>query len=71
MPAKKGRAWRQERASVNRAGKRPRSNKYRPSADSGKKPSPGTRKRIWVGGHMRNGRPVRGHYRENPYYQGE
>ncbi len=60
---KSGRGWKLERASVNRSGKRPRSNKYSKS-DSSKRPLPGTRTRAWVGGYDRaNGTHVKGHYR--------
>ncbi len=64
MPAKKGRAWKLERASVHIEGEaRPRSNKYSAS-DGDKKPAPGTRSRVWVGGYVRaDGKKVRGHYR--------
>ena len=64
MAAAKGRAWKMERASVKVAGKsRPRSNKYS-DGDSGKKPAPGTREQVWVGGYTRaDGTKVEGHYR--------
>ena len=64
MPAAKGRTWKQERASVHGKGKsRPRSNKYAKS-DTDRKPSAGTRQRVWVGGYKRSdGTPVKGHYR--------
>jgi len=69
MRKSRGRSWKLERASVSRRGRsRPRSNKYRPTSDSGKRPRAGARKRIWVGGHMRGGTYVRGHYRTNPHY---
>jgi hypothetical protein len=49
----KGRAWKLERASVSVPGKsRPRSNKYS-GGDASKKPAPGTRQQIWVGGYTR------------------
>lgn len=71
MPAPKGRAWKMERASVNKPGvKRPVSNKYSDS-DSSKKPGSGERQKFWVGGHERNGKPVKGHYRDNPNYKGK
>ena len=58
------RSWKMERASVSRAGKsRPRSNKYS-GGDSGKRPSPGSRDQVWVGGYTRaDGSKVKGHYR--------
>ena len=66
MAKAKGRAWKQERASVTVAGKtRPRSNKYS-GGDSSKKPEPGTRERVWVGGYTRaDGSKVSGYYRSN------
>ena len=67
MPAKSGRAWKTERASVSKAAaSRPRSNKYS-GGDAGKKPGAGDRSRVWVGGYTRkDGTKVGGHYRENP-----
>jgi len=67
MPASSGRAWKLERASVSEEGKgRPRSNKYS-GGDSSKKPAPGERERVWVGGYTRkDGRKVEGHYRATP-----
>ena len=60
----KGRAWKLERASVKVAGKsKPKSNKYS-GGDSGKKPAPGSRQQVWVGGYTRaDGTKVDGHYR--------
>ena len=53
MPTSKGRSWKLERASVTTRGKsRPRSNKYS-GGDSGKRPAPGSRDRVWVGGYTR------------------
>lgn len=69
---KSGGSWKKERASVSRSGKRPRSNKYRPNADSSKRPKPGTRQKYWRGGHTKkDGTHVRGHYVENPHYKGK
>ena len=67
MANKSGRAWKLERASVHVKGtSRPRSNKYSEN-DSGKKPPPGTRKRVWVGGYTKSdGTHVEGHYRSTP-----
>jgi hypothetical protein len=64
MPTKSGRAWKLERASVHTAGSsQPRSNKYS-GGDSGKKPGPGEREQVWVGGYTRkDGTAVCGHYR--------
>ncbi len=65
MAAKKGRAWKLERAGVNTKGKdRSRSNKYSRRSDSDQKPSPGSRERVWVGGYTRaDGTKVHGYYR--------
>ena len=67
MATKNGRAWKLERASVTVPGKtRPRSNKYS-GGDPGKKPEPGSRERVWVGGYTRaDGTKVAGHYRATP-----
>lgn len=67
MPTKSGRAWKQERASVGRAGSsRPRSNKYS-GGDSDTKPAAGERERVWVGGYTRkDGTKVPGYYRGTP-----
>lgn len=64
MPSNSKRSWKLERASVSVPGKsRPRSNKYS-GGDSGKKPAPGSRERVWVGGYTRaDGTQVQGHYR--------
>ncbi len=64
MANAKGRAWKLERASVKVAGKaKPRSNKYS-GGDSGKRPAPGTREQVWVGGYTRaDGTKIKGHYR--------
>ena len=68
MPNAKGRAWKMERASVHTAGKtRPRSNKYS-GGDTTKKPGPGTREQVWVGGYTRSdGTKIKGHYRATPH----
>ena len=66
MATKSGRAWKLERASVHTGGGRPRSNKYS-GGDSGQKPGPGERSRIWVGGYTRkDGTRIEGHYRATP-----
>jgi hypothetical protein len=63
MPAKRGRAWKLERTTVHAGKSRPRSNKYTP-ADHDRRPAPGSRSRVWVGGYTRHdGTPVAGHYR--------
>ena len=58
------RAWKMERASVSRKSqKRPRSNKYSGS-DTSRRPSAGSRSRVWVGGYKRSdGTEVAGYYR--------
>jgi hypothetical protein len=59
----KGKAWKIERASVHKGGRRPKTNKYSRS-DSGQKPAAGERSRVWVGGYTRSdGVKVAGHYR--------
>ena len=67
MPASKGRSWKLERASVNTRGKaRPKSNKYS-GGDTSKKPAPGSRQQVWVGGYTRaDGSKVSGYYRSTP-----
>ena len=64
MPAKSGRAWKQERATVHRGSTaRPRSNKYSKS-DNDQRPAPKSASRVWVGGYRRSdGTRVAGHYR--------
>jgi len=67
MPSPKGRAWKNERASVTVPGReRPRSNKYSHS-DQSRRPAPHTRKQVWVAAYTRSdGRHVEGHYRATP-----
>lgn len=63
MAQKKG-TWKKERASYSTTNKSNyRSNKYSGS-DSSKKPAPRTRKKTWIGGHERKGKPVKGHFRK-------
>ncbi|VTT96720.1 unnamed protein product [Gemmataceae bacterium] len=64
MPGNSKRSWKLERASVSVPGhSRPRSNKYS-GGDSGTKPAPGSRERVWVGGYTRaDGSKVKGYYR--------
>ena len=64
MSANSMRSWKMERAGVTVPGKsRPRSNKYS-GGDAGKRPAPGSRERVWVGGYTRaDGTQVKGHYR--------
>jgi hypothetical protein len=59
-----GRAWKNERASVNTKNpSRPRSNKYSRTSDSSKRPQPGTSQRYWRAGYTRkDGTRVKGHY---------
>ncbi len=65
MPTKSGRAWKQTRATVHRKGGATHSNKYsKHDTDHDRKPAPGTRERVWVGGYERaDGTRVEGHYR--------
>ena len=67
MATSKGRSWKNERASVTTRGKtRPRSNKYS-GGDTTKRPAPGSRDRVWVGGYTRaDGSKVSGYYRSTP-----
>jgi hypothetical protein len=67
MASSKGRAWKNERASVTVSGRsRPRSNKYSQS-DEHQRPAPHTRERVWVAAYRRSdGRRVEGHYRDAP-----
>jgi hypothetical protein len=59
------RSWKGERASPTTANKS-RSNKYS-GGDSHKRPAPGSRDRLWVGGYTRaDGSKVKGHYRASP-----
>lgn len=68
MASKRNNRWKMERASVTVRGKeRPRSNKYSKSSDQGKKPAPGSRDRVWVGGYTRaDGTKVEGYFRSTP-----
>jgi hypothetical protein len=58
-----GRAWKNERASVNRKdSSRSKSNKYSKS-DTSKRPEPGSTTRYWRAGYTRkDGTRVKGHY---------
>jgi hypothetical protein len=64
MNRNNSRSWKMERASVNVKGKaRPHSNRYS-SSDQSRKPAPGSRQRVWVGGYVKqDGTKVAGHYR--------
>jgi hypothetical protein len=59
-----GRAWKNERASVNKKNtSRSRSNKNRPGSDSSKRPESGSSQRYWRAGYTRkDGTKVKGHY---------
>ena len=57
--AKRGRAWKLERAAVHQAGKAPRTNRY--ASGDGPKPAPHSRKQYWHPGNQR--------YQRNPYYR--
>lgn len=67
MATKSGRAWKLERASVGGDGHgRARSNKYS-GGDVSRRPEPGTRERVWVGGYTKkDGTKVNGYYRGTP-----
>lgn len=56
--------WKKERASVsNRGTNKAKSNKYRPTADSSKRPAAGSGERYWRAGYTRSdGTKVKGHY---------
>lgn len=58
-----GRAWKNERASVNNKNKsRSKSNKYS-SSDESKRPEAGTSEQYWRAGYTRkDGTKVKGHY---------
>lgn len=64
VQSKKSGSWKKERASVSRKNtSKPRSNKYRPASDSGKRPGAGTGERYWRAGYIRkDGTQVKGHY---------
>ncbi|HEX5941382.1 MAG TPA: hypothetical protein VFY66_03845 [Anaerolineales bacterium] len=63
-----GRAWKNERASVNKKGKsRPKSNKYSKASDNGKRPKAGDSEQYWRAGYTRkDGTKVKGHYVKRP-----
>lgn len=62
-----GRAWKNERASVNKKNRsRPKSNKYS-SSDKSKRPEAGTSEQYWRAGYTRkDGTKVKGHYVKRP-----
>jgi hypothetical protein len=59
-----GRAWKNERASVNSKNRsRSKSNKYGPTSDTSKRPEQGTSSQYWRAGYTRkDGTKVKGHY---------
>jgi hypothetical protein len=59
-----GRAWKNERASVNSKNKsRPKSNKASRTSDSSKRPKAGAASQYWRAGYTRkDGTKVKGHY---------
>ena len=59
-----GRAWKNERASVNSGSKsRSKSNKYRPGSDPSERPEVGSAQQYWRAGYTRkDGTKVKGHY---------
>lgn len=60
MPAKAGRAWKQERATDR---------KYSDS-DAHPEPTHGEREKFWVSGYTRaDGRKVAGYYKRNPAHK--
>ena len=63
-----GRAWKNERASVNSKNKsRPKSNKYSRTSDTSKRPEGGTSEQYWRAGYTRkDGTKVKGHYVKKP-----
>ena len=63
-----GRAWKNERASVNSGNKsRPRSNKYSRTSDSSQRSSSGSTSQYWRAGYTRkDGTKVKGHYVNKP-----
>lgn len=62
-----GRAWKNERASVDSKNKsRPKSNKYSAS-DQGRRPKAGSTDQYWRAGYTRkDGTKVKGHYVKRP-----
>jgi hypothetical protein len=60
----KGRAWKNERASVNKKNNsRPKSNKYSKTSDTSQRPEAGSAQRYWRAGYTRkDGTKVKGHY---------
>jgi hypothetical protein len=47
----------------NKNSSKPRSNKYRPASDGGKRPATGSGERYWRAGYTRrDGTKVKGHY---------
>jgi hypothetical protein len=67
MAKKSSGSWKKERASVNSKNTRPKSNKYRPTSDSKKRPEGGTSSQYWRAGYTRkDGTKVKGHYVNMP-----
>lgn len=66
----KGRAWKNERASVNKQNQsRPKSNKYSKSSDTSKRPKAGDSEQYWRAGYTRkDGTKVKGHYVKRPTF---
>ena len=63
-------SWKKERASVTKNGSRSRSNKYRLSSDSSRRPASGSGERYWRAGYTRrDGTKVKGHYVHNPHHK--
>lgn len=64
-----GRAWKNERASVNSKNKsRSQSNKYSSMSDRSKRSEVGTSSQYWRAAYTRkDGTKVKGHYVKNPH----
>jgi len=61
-------SWKKERAAVNtKNSSRSRSNKYRPTSDSSKRPAGGSTSQYWRAGYTRkDGTKVKGHFVNKP-----
>ncbi len=61
-------SWKKERASVKtKNSSRSKSNKYRPTSDSSKRPAGGSTSQYWRAGYTRkDGTKVKGHFVNKP-----
>lgn len=61
-------SWKKERASVtSKNTSRSKSNKYRPTSDSSRRPASGSSSQYWRAGYTRkDGTKVKGHYVNKP-----